>query len=279
MSERRDLLGVGLEAELVGLGRSLAFPNAAPDFAARVTQRIASRPVARPWWRGQSLVFGRPVRRALLVAVALLLVLAAVAGAVGLGLPGLRIIFGIPPGASPPPSASPASAAPSASGALPGDTLGLGQYVPFEQLDQAAGFHVVRPADPVVGSPDAAYVDALRANQVSLVWSTRPGLPATLDPGVGLLLTQYDGRLEEGFVTKAVGTGTTVEPVRVNGRQGYWVSGEPHFFFYTARNGQFVEDSRRWVGDALLWSDGIYTYRLETSLGREAAIRIAESVR
>jgi hypothetical protein len=279
MSDRRDLLGGGLEVDLVELGRSLAFPAPAPDFASRVTQRISSRPAARPWWRGQSLVFGRPVRRALLVAVALLLVLAAVAGAVGLGLPGLRIIFGIPPGASPPPSASPASAVPSASGTLPGDSLGLGQYVAFEQLDQAAGFHVLRPGDPAVGPPDAAYVDALRANQVSLVWTTRPGIPATLEPGVGLLFTQYDGRLDNGFVTKALGSGTTVEPVRVNGREGYWVSGEPHFFFYTARNGQFVDDSRRWVGDALLWSDGIYTYRLETSLGREAAIRIAESVR
>jgi hypothetical protein len=223
-------------------------------------------------------VFGRPVRRALLVAVALLLVLAAVAGAVGLGLPGLRIIFGVPPGASPPPSASQASPEPSASGGAPGDALGLGQRVAPEQLDQATSFHVLRPADAAVGPPDVAYVDATRANQASLVWSPRPGLPATLEPGVGLLLMQFDGRLDNGFIGKAVGTGTTVEPVRVNGREGYWVSGEPHFFFYTARNGQFVDDSRRWVGDALLWSDGIYTYRLETSLGRDAAIRIAQSV-
>jgi hypothetical protein len=279
MSDRRDLLGGGLEAELLDLGRSLAFPAPAADFAPRVMQRIARRPATRPWWRGQSLVFGRPVRRALLVAIALLLVLAAVAGAVGLGLPGLRIIFGIPAGASPTPSASQGAPGPSASDGGPGDSLGLGQRIALEQLDQAAGFHVGRPGDPVVGSPDAAYVDALRANQVSLVWATRPGLPATLEPGVGLLLTQYDGRLDNGFLTKALGTGTTVEPVRVNGREGYWVSGEPHFFFYTARNGQFVDDSRRWVGDALLWSDGIYTYRLETSLGREAAIRIAESLR
>jgi hypothetical protein len=278
MSDRRDLLGVGLETELLELRRALAFPAPAPDFASRVTQRIASRPAARPWWRGQSLVFGRPVRRALLVAVALLLVLAAVAAAVGLGLPGLRIFFGLPPGVSPAPSASQASPGPSASGGAPGDSLGLGQRVPLEQVDQTAAFHVLRPGDPAVGAPDVAYVDPIRANQVSLVWSVRPNLPPTLEPGVGLLLMQFDGRLDNGFVDKAIGTGTTVEPVLVNGRQGYWVSGEPHFFFYTARNGQFVDDSRRWVGDALLWSDGTYTYRLETSLGRDAAIRLAESV-
>jgi hypothetical protein len=279
MSERRDLLGAGLEADLRELGRSLAYPASAPDFAARVTQRIASRPLTRPWWRGQSRVFGRPVQRALLLAAALLLVLAAVAGAVGLGLPGLRIIFGLPAGSSPSPSVSPTSTAPSLSPGRPGSALGLGQGVTLEQLDQVAGFHVLRPGDPAVGVPDAAYVDAIRANQASLVWSVRPGLPATLEPGVGLLLSQFDGRIEEGFFSKAIGTGTTVEPVLVNGRSAYWVSGEPHFFFYTARNGQVVEDSRRWVGDALLWSDGTYTYRLETSLGRDAAIRVAESVR
>jgi hypothetical protein len=39
-----------------------------------------------------------------------------------------------------------------------------------------------------------------------------------------------------------------------------------------------VSDSRRWVGDTLLWTDGGTTYRLETALGRDAAIRIAESL-
>jgi hypothetical protein len=48
-------------------------------------------------------------------------------------------------------------------------------------------------------------------------------------------------------------------------------------FFWTSADG-FVDDPRRWVGDVLLWADGPITYRLETSLGLEEAIRIAESV-
>ena len=88
MSDRRDLMTAGLEAGLLELGRSIAYPAPAADFASRVTQRIAARPVPRPWWSGQSRLFGRPVRRAALVAVVLLLLLAAVAAAVGLGLPG-----------------------------------------------------------------------------------------------------------------------------------------------------------------------------------------------
>jgi hypothetical protein len=278
MSEPREMPAL-LEADLRELGRSLAFPATSPDFASRVSERIASRRATQPWWRGRSLVFGRPVRRALLVAVALLLVLAAVAGAVGLGLPGLRIIFGLPPGASPSPSVIPATPSASAAARAPGAALGLGSTVSVDQLDAAAGFHIVRPTDPSIGPPDAAYVDLARSKQVSQVWSVRPNLPATLEPGVGLVLMQFDGRLDKGFFQKAIGTGTTVAPVRVNGREAYWISGQPHFFFYTDRSGQFVDDDRRWVGDALLWSDGTYTYRLETSLGRDAAIRIAESMR
>jgi hypothetical protein len=285
MSERRDLRRAdysGLEADLLELGRSLDLPAPAADFASRVTQQIASRPAARPWWRGQSLVFGRPIRRALLVAVALLLALAAVAAAVGLGLPGLRIVFGLPPGVTPPPTSTPGPSPTSAGVApagSPGDALGLGGSVALEELDAVAGFHVLRPTDPAIGVPDAAYVETTGGRRASLAWSAGLGLPPTLDPAVGLLLTQFDGRLDTGFFSKAIGGGTTVEPVVVNGSAAYWVSGEPHFFFYVGPNGEFAQDDSRWVGDALLWSDGTYTYRLESSLGREAAIRIGESLR
>jgi hypothetical protein len=282
VSDPRDLFPAELEAELAELGRSIAYPAAAADFASRITARVAVRPRPRPWWSGQGHVFGRPVRRATLVAVVLLLVLAAAAAAVGLGLPGLRIIFGFPPGVTPQPTAI--RATPTASPAVappgsPGAALGLGGSVAVEQVDAAAGFHVLRPTDPAIGVPDAAYVETATGRRASLAWSAGAGLPPTLDPGVGLLVTQFDGRLDTGFFSKAIGSGTTVEPVVVNGFNAYWVTGQPHFFFYTGRTGEFVEDDSRWVGDALLWSDGTYTYRLESALGREASIRIAESMR
>src|SRR5687768_17411683 len=86
----------GLEALLRAGAGSIAWPTArppgAPDIAMRVRARLIAdppRPVARrPWttWR--------PVRRGLVLALAALLALAAIAGAVGLGLPGLRLILG-----------------------------------------------------------------------------------------------------------------------------------------------------------------------------------------
>jgi hypothetical protein len=155
--------------------------------------------------------------------------------------------------------------------------MGLGTRVELTDLDAQAGFAVRWPTDPVLGPPDAAYVDRTRSGQVALVWAARPDLPATLEPGVGLVLTSFQGGLTEGFFSKAIGLDTTVEPALVDGARAYWLSGEPHFLFYEGPEGR-VEDARRWVGDALIWADGPITHRLETSLGVDRAIEIAESM-
>ena len=269
-----------LEAALRGLGEAIAWPatgsatGEGPDLAAVVRQRIEASPQAltptRPRWAW------RPARRALVVAVIILLALAAIAGAATLGLPGIRLVLGPAPVSPPPSLQPPASGAPDPSGS-PGAGLGLGQPVALADIDARAGFDVAWPEDPAVGPPDAAYIDPTKSDQVALVWSTRPTLPGTLEPSVGLLVTQFHGVVEDGFFTKSISTGTTVTLVLVDGKQGYWLSGDAHFLFYEGPSGT-VHDERRWVGDTLLWSDGLITYRLETSLGQDAAIRIAESM-
>jgi hypothetical protein len=274
-----------LEAALRVFGEAVAWPEATSttgggDLATAVRARIETLPrtdvPARPrwsWW---------PARRALVLAVLILLVLAAIAGAASLGLPGLRLILGPAP-VSPPPSLVPrASPATSASGSasaagVPGSTMSLGQLVPLDELDARAGFHVAWPSDPALGPPDAAYIDPKLGGQVALVWRSREGLPDTLEPGVGLVVTAFQGTADSGFYSKAVGTGTTVTSVLVDGHPAFWLDGDPHFLFYEGRDG-FVHDARRWVGDALLWTRGPITYRLETSLGEAAAIRLAESM-
>jgi hypothetical protein len=255
-----------------------------PDLARIVRARIDAQPPAigeervprlrRAFWRRASIL--RPARRALLLAIAVLIALAALAGAAGLGLPGLRIFLGGGP-ASPPPSLEP-SRTPSPGG--PGANMHLGDPMsPHDTsaLDAKAGFHVRRPTDPLAGPPDAAYVDDSKDGQVSLVWASRSDLPDSLEPGVGLLMTEFRGTVDAAFFSKVAGSDTTVESVLVNGRAGFWLSGAPHFFFYSGPSG-VVQDERRWVGDALLWSDGAITYRLESTLGRDATIRIAESL-
>jgi hypothetical protein len=277
-----------LEAALRGLAEAIDWPVAGPaaagrtdvttggpDLATVVRARIEAGDAvaARP---GPSRWSWRPARRLAIATVVVLLalaVLAAIAGAAGLGLPGLRLFLGPAP-VSPPPSVAPSA---STVAGAPGATLGLGERVDLADLDARAGFDVRWPADPAIGPPDAAYVDSSLGGQVSLVWGPRPGLPATFQSGVGLLMTAFRGAVDNGYFTKAIDLGTTARLVTGNGERAYWLSGAPHFFFYEGPSGR-IEDPRRWVGDALLWADGPITYRLETALGADRAIEIAESV-
>jgi hypothetical protein len=260
-----------LEAALRAFGESVAWPEAPADLAAMVRARIESTPrtaePARSRWNW------RPARRALVAAVLILLVLAALAGAAGLGLPGLRLILGPAP-VSPPPSLAP-SASPAEGPA--GSRLGLGEQVPLDDLDAQAGFAVAWPSDPALGPPDAAYIDKTLGGQVALVWRSRAGLPDTLEPGVGMIVTAFRGTADSGFFSKALGSGTTVKSVLVDGDRAFWLSGDPHLLFYEGPEG-FVHDPRRWIGDGLLWTRGPITYRLEAALGQAEAIRLAESM-
>ena len=230
-----------LEAALRGFGESVAWPEAPTNLAATVRARIEAAPrTAEParsrwsWW---------PAKRALVAAILILLALAALAGAAGLGLPGLRLILGPAPVSPPPslvPSASPAAGA-------PGSTLGLGEQVALDDLDAQAGFTVTWPSDPALGPPDAAYIDRTLGGQVALVWRSRDGLPDTLEPGVGMIVTALRGATDSGFYSKAIGGGTTVKSVLVDGDRAFWLSGDPHFLFYEGPDG-FVHDPRRWIG-------------------------------
>jgi hypothetical protein len=269
-----------------------------PDIASMVAARLAeARPEsaeaarsARPAWRRWT---WSPARRALVVAIIALLAFAAIVGAGGFGLPGLRILFGGPSASPGVPSGSP-SASPSASVSRvsptpvatadrtavpgpPGTGLGLGTEVALADLDARAGFTVRLPTDPTIGPPDAAWLDPTLSDQVALVWAASDRLPATTEPGVGLILTEFRGTIDDGWFTKVLGPDTTVELVQVGDLRRYWITGQPHQFFYEGPNG-FVDETRRMVDDVLLWADGPITYRLETSLGRDAAIDIAESV-
>jgi hypothetical protein len=279
-----------LEAALRGLTPAIDWPSAGrtgePDLATAVRVRIESMPIPaedRMPWRRPAWLAGMtrgPVRRALVLALVALLAVAAVAGAVGLGLPGLRLILGEPP-PTVAPSTAPTGAPPgSPTPTVLGGSLRLGEALDAADpaaLDERAGFHVRLPTDPGIGTPAAAWIDEREGGQVTLLWPPNDRLPATTEADVGLLISQFRGTLDDGFFAKSIDSGTIVAPVEVGGDRGYWLSGEQHLFFWEGPDG-FVDDARRWVGDVLVWSDGPITYRLETSLGRAEAIRIAESM-
>lgn len=278
MSNSRSLDDAALVEALIGLREDIAWPTtgAAPDLARRVRMALvageAPYPAVarRPWWRAP--------RRALVAALVALLALSAVAGAVGLGLPGLRLVLGGPSTSASLPPVTAAPPGPATSPTAPGGDLGLGELVTLQAARTRSGRPIPALEDVAVGPPDAIYLDQARADQVALVWSTSATLPETHALGVGLIVMSFDGTVEPAFFQKALGPSSTVEPVEVAGQRGFWISGDPHTFFYVADDGTIVDDQRRWVGDALIWSDGSTTYRIETAQGRDAALDLAASI-
>jgi hypothetical protein len=208
------------------------------------------------------------------LAIVAVLVLAAVAGAVAFGVPGIRLIFGDPVGTPPPAVASPAPGGASAPPA--GSSIDLGEQVDPASLGDRVDFPILFPSDPAIGPPDAAYVS--ERDEVALVWAPSDDLPPTIESDIGLLIMQFKGSVSPEPIGKIISSGTVVEPVPVGEGSGYWITGNPHVYFYFTPDGEQVEEGRRWVGDALIWQRGDQTYRIETSLGRDAAIRIAESL-
>jgi hypothetical protein len=260
-----------LATALGSLATDIAWPSVTPGrpdpaLRARValTERGAMTRPAQPARR-------RSMRWALTLAIIALLAIAAIAGAAILGLPGLRLTLGDP--GTPPPTAT--VARPSES---PGADLELGAATTVDEARDMVGRDIALPADPTLGPPDAVYVDRPKGDAVALVWAPTAALPATLDPGVGLIVQTFDGTIHRDYFEKIVGGGATIEPVTVDGHAGYWISGAPHLFFFNDAQGRFIDDARRWVGDALVWSDGTTTYRIESALGRDATIVLAESL-
>lgn len=273
----RAMDDAALTAALGSLGEAVAWPQPrltpdGPDLATRVRARIVAEP---PRARQRRWSPFAPARRALLLATVALVVLAAVAGAVAFGVPGIRLIFGDPGGTPPPVVATPA-ASPTGSAEPAGSSLELGELVDVATAAQRAGFPVSLPGDPALGAPDAVWLS--HRDEVALIWAPTDDLPPTTESDIGLLIMQFKGSVSPEPIGKIISSGTTVEPVRI-ADGGYWIAGDPHIYFYISPEGQHVDEGRRWVGDALIWQDGEMTYRIETSLGKDAAIRIAESLR
>jgi hypothetical protein len=228
----------------------------------------------------------RPIRRAIVLGIAAAIVLAAVAAALGFGLPGLRIVFApqrTPPSVtapSSPPGGSPGNRPSPTSTSSPGPAgsgLGLGRQVTIADAARAATFPLLVPADARFGAADTVWLDDV--GRVTLVWATRAGMPDTLEPRVSLIVTEFPGHLDSGYFGKILDTGATIENVSVGGSPGHWIAGGAHDFVYVGPDGQVAFDRRRMAGDTLAWSRDPVTYRIETSLGRDEAIRIAEALR
>jgi hypothetical protein len=177
---------------------------------------------------------------------------------------------------SPAPSAAPAPTAP----VDPVAALHLGAVTTLKAAARRVGFDMRVPTIADYQRPDVVLVGTPPAGgMVSMVYLPRPGHPAVPGEGVAGLLSEFRGHLDAGFFQKLVSVGTSVEAVEVAGVPGYWLSGEPHQFFYVAPDGQVDTETIRLAANTLLWSAGGITYRFESALPQQSAIAIANSMR
>lgn len=256
-----------LTAALAELGERLAFPPAADPVAAAVGRiRTAATASGPPMVAPR-----RPLgirRRVLLAAAAVVLVAAlvwtipgsrrAVARWLGIGSVTVTFTETIPETA--------------------GRKYELGAPVSLADAvatAERAGWTLRAPIS--AGPPGRAFVGQ-PAESVTLAWTPSADLPAIEDSRLGLVLTVMPGTTDAGGMSKQASRGTTIELLRVADGPAYWISGRPHEVVITNSDGDMVHETSRLAGNTLVWTEGDLTYRLESSLERDDALKLAASL-
>ena len=117
------------------------------------------------------------------------------------------------------------------------------------------------------GRRTPAWVDPALNDQVALVWPSSDRLPATDGAGGRPGPDRLPRHGRRRLFTKVLGAGHDRRAGAASATSPGTGSPATRTCSSTRVRTGFVDDSRRWVGDVLLWADGPITYRLETSLG------------
>jgi hypothetical protein len=294
-----------MERALRELGRRLALPPT-PDLAVAVRSATA-----QPSAVTRREVRRFPVRRVL--AAAAIVVMALVAGLVlsggfrstvadFFGVRGVRIVIeretptatatanpaptpnrgpeGTPPnvgGGEPP--ASPV-ASPRVEGTPVGTGLLLGRRVTLAEARAAVPYQIHVPTLGSLGEPDEIYLRTLPdGNQmVSFIYLPAPGLPETLETGVGVLLMQFEARDNIDYLAKSMAIDTPWSIIEINDHRSLWIEGAHQLTLLPDPSSGCCGGNTRPAGNVLLWEQDGLTFRLESSLNEDDAVAIAESV-
>ncbi|MHB8510077.1 MAG: hypothetical protein ACYDGR_15790 [Candidatus Dormibacteria bacterium] len=254
MAELQDLLQ--------DLGRLLQYPPT-PDLSSAVRARIDSAQTRTRWWE-------RPAQRRTALAIAVVII--ALAASTALLSPvrdTLARFFHVPGVVIERQAVVPSP--------TPGGALQLGTPTSLNGARTRLNFPVALPTTLAV--PSAVYLSSVPpGGELSLVYAPAPGLPEAHSSGVGLLLTEFRGTLAPQFFGKILGPGTLLKEVDVAGTRGYWITGSPHAFFYQQVGGNPTDEPLRLADNTLLWEKGGVTFRIESGLDLDAALRVANGI-
>jgi hypothetical protein len=259
-----------LERQLTQLGRELDYP-ATPDLAGAMASRLRAVEPARAKAVRPRLFPPAGLRRALVLALVTLLLLA---GTVFAAAPGVRDavleFFGLQ-GATVERTATLPTPPPE-------QNLDLGSRTTLERARDRIAFEPLVPGE--LGDPDFVYLrEPPSGGVLSLGYRPRPGLPRARTTRLGLLVNEFRGDIHPDFVGKLAGPGTRIERLTIDGRPAIWIEGAQHFFFYRDPDGNIVEDELRLAQNVLLLERGPLLVRLEGALDRAQAVEIARSLR
>ena len=152
-----------------------------------------------------------------------------------------------------------------------GPTLGHPATLP--DAEREAGFTARVP--DALGAPDAVWVDETPDGaRIVLGWKPSLTLPAIDDLPWGAVLYEFHG--DAALASKLLFTdANTFEQVEVDGHDAWWITG-PHELDLVTGEGTYAR--YRVAGNVLVWKSGDVVMRLETTLNRASAIRIAQSI-
>lgn len=142
----------------------------------------------------------------------------------------------------------------------------LAGEITLEEAQQRVNYPILLPSYPTdLGLPDRVFVQDADGDMTILFW-TDPDHPTQV------LLSLH--MIPPGSWAVEKMNPAQVEETTVNGRRAVWAVG-PYPLRFSNGDLDFV---RIIDGHVLIWMDGTITYRLETELELEEAIRIAESL-
>ncbi|MBE7553936.1 MAG: hypothetical protein HS126_22960 [Anaerolineales bacterium] len=260
------------EARLQQLARRFPYP-ATPDVTSIVRAQLAE---------GSRPKLGLPPRRLAWAALLVLLILAGL-----LAVPQVRAalveylqigavrIFLVEPTQTPTPTPAAASLKerPLTPTPRPSPTplpslLDLAGATTLAQAQAQVDFPIRLPAYPAnLGEPDWVFLQDFDGPLVVLVWA-KPDQPNQV---------QFSLHMLGPGTFAGKGPPVTVQETTVNGQRAYWTEGP--YLLQIRRNNRTENDVRRLIdGHVLVWTEAEITYRLETDLSLEEAVKIAESL-
>lgn len=137
---------------------------------------------------------------------------------------------------------------------------------PLEDAQQLVEYPILLPSyPPDLGPPDRIFVQDADGNMTILIW---------IDPQQPSQVLMSLHMIPPGSWAVDKMNPALVEETTVNGQRAVWAVG-PYPVRFSNGNLDFV---RLVEGHVLIWTEGEVTYRLETALDLEEAIKIAESL-